>query len=61
MNFLPFDGAKLCDFRRNNIMLCYIYFADCYTKYFCPDKGFVRTKKRVISELLLLMHSLTYG
>ena len=61
MNFLPFDGAKLCDFRRNNIMLCYIYFADCYTKVFCPDKGFVRTKKRVISELLLLMHSLTYG
>lgn len=61
MNFLPFDGAKLCDFRRNNIMLCYIYFADCYTKDFCPDKGFARTKKRVISELLLLMHSLTYG
>lgn len=61
MNSLPFDGAKLCDFPRNNIILCYIYFADCYTKVFCPDKGFVRTKKRVISELLLLMHSLIYG
>jgi hypothetical protein len=44
MNFLPFDGAKLCDFLRNNIILCYIYFADCYAKVFlsgqgpCPDK-----------------------
>lgn len=61
MNFLPFDGAKLCDFLRNDIMLCYIYFADCYTKDFCPDKGFVRTKKRVISGHQPQMHNLTYG
>lgn len=61
MNFLPFDGAKLCDFLRNDIMLCYIYFADCYTKVFCPDKGLVRTKKMAISGHQPQKHSSIYG